>query len=235
MAEQPPSLHQILHDCPDQSEPHLKAFLTLLGKENAAPWRLVAEAMMGNLAEAIREQKPHVRRADLRDAFETIADAAGSILKEMTQPIREQQVIDALAIYAPSGPRDVDDVTGFAYLNSLQQRARQVAAAIPRRPGSDTIAPFLGRPAPRRLCAVMTREAFRHAKGKALGERSPKALDACASLWASAERTGETDATFEWEFHLRDARRKEGSSGSVERSIALSCLAHLRETRQESA
>lgn len=234
MAEPSTSLHEILHGFPDPSAPHRKEFLALLGKEGAVPWGLAVQDMAANLAEAIRENDRRVRRADLHDAFKAIARAADAILKELTNKSREQEIIEAFQIFAPIGLRGVDDTTGFVYLNELRQRARTVVDSIPHRPGADTSASLLGWPNPRRLCATMTREAFKRAKGKSPGDRNQKSLNACTLLWAAAKGIAETETTYEWESTIREAREGQGPVAAGERSIALSCLAHVGNVREES-
>lgn len=231
------SLFEILHGHPDPRAPDRDAFLRLIGREDTEAWRLVVETMAAHIAAAIHEERKHVLRRDIRERCEDIAEAAGQLIRALTNSHGEQELIDAFAAFAPARAKGPDDVSGLTYIAELKERAQKVAESIRAGPGKDTILATLGQPRSRQLCAAMVREVLHQTKGRAHGDKHPHALEACALLWKAAggptpTSQSSTDLSGSWERHLKEARTDTDTTATVARSIARSCLALAAEHRR---
>jgi hypothetical protein len=238
MADEP-SFFEILNGHPDPRAQHRLTYLRLINAKWSEPWKFVVETMAGNVADAISDETKHVLRRELRERCERIAKAAAIVVREMTKSHGEQELIDAFDIFAPLGAKSLDDASGLQYIAGLRDRAEKVAQGIGGGSGKHTARTTLGQPSSRRLCAAMTREAFRHTRGEPPGDTYPPALEACASLWQAAggsqpDEDASVDPVGSWERHLREARRGKDKASVAARRAARSCLGLLAELRQKT-
>ena len=222
-----PTLHEVLNDGkPDPRAAHFDEALVHLKVADSRVWLVTLKGMAGDIGIALRSQE--ATRAATKRQLDQIAEATKLIMACTDR----EEVRDALGVFAPLSPRDIDDGTEFEYMARLHRRAERASAAIRVGKGRDSLQDNLGFPAPHLLCAACISEAMFAISGRHPDPANEGAQVACHALWRAA---GGADTSTVgacgglWERHLRDVKSKKTAAARSARRTARSHVAAVRQ------
>jgi hypothetical protein len=204
VAHDVPTLYQIFHQGgKDPRAPQFAEVLLHLDQSGSAGWLLVLEGMAGEIVELRR--LAGFRRGDTKRKLNNLVADLEAVLENYAD---SDDVLEALAAFAPPRPGDIPADTGVIFLTRLKDSAERSARKIRGRGGRDALHDAMQIPGPRLFCAVGILE-IRKKLGLTLSWKNEDAEAACEALWLAAG--GQDDGATHglggvWQRYLRYGR-----------------------------